>query len=58
VRERKPQHVPYEPDELHDEDHRLRCPVHRGPPHRGGERVAVVDLGELLADDDVPTARH
>ena len=56
--EREPQHPPDEPQQLDDEDHRFRGAVHRGPPHRGRERVAVVDLGELLAPHPVTAARH
>src|SRR5450755_4680832 len=37
--------------ELDEPDHRLGSPVDRGPPDRRGERVGVVDLGELLARD-------
>ena len=56
--EREPQHPPDEPQQLDDEDHRFRGAVHRGPPHRGRERVAVVDLGELLAPHPVTAGRH
>ena len=58
VGEGEPQHPPHEPEQLDDEDDRLRCAVHGGPPHRGRERIAVVDLGELLARHDVTAARH
>jgi hypothetical protein len=41
-----------QPDELREQDDALRGPVDRRPPDRGGERVGVVDPGELarLAD--------
>jgi hypothetical protein len=55
--EREPQHLPDQPYKLDDHDDRLRSPVHRGPPDRDCERVAV-DLGELLAHHPVTTARH
>jgi len=44
--------------ELDDGDHPARRVKHRGPPHRRRERVAVVDLGELLAPHPVTAARH
>src|SRR5208282_2752330 len=37
-----------QPDELYDPDDRFGGAVDRGPPDWGGERVGVVDLGELL----------
>ena len=54
----EPQHPPDQADELDDHDHRFGGPVDRGPPHRGRERVAVVDLGELLARHPVTAACH
>ena len=41
--------------ELDEPDDALGGAVDRGPPDRGGERVGVVDLGELLARDVVRT---
>ena len=46
---REPRDTPQRPDELDEQDQAFRCPVDRGPPDRGGERVGVVDLGEVLA---------
>ena len=56
--EREPGHPPDEPQQLDDEDDRFGGAVHRGAPHRGRERVAVVELGEVLASHSVTAARH
>ena len=49
VADQEPDHPDQQADELDEPDDPFRGPVHRGPPHRRGERVGVVDLGVLLA---------